>query len=82
MAKKRRKSRYRFWRSDGRGIIYTWRVGEAADRLGLTVEAARARLRKGALKGYKVDGQWYVVVYHPYRHRRLKRRRLAWQRWN
>jgi hypothetical protein len=54
-----------FWRNNGRGIRYTYEIGEAADRLGITIDAAKRRLLRGQLKGFKVDGQWYVVIYHP-----------------
>lgn len=66
-----------YWRNNGRGIRYTFEIGEAADRLGITIDAAKRRLRRGRLKGFKVDGQWYVVIYHPPRRwlRRYRKRR-------
>jgi hypothetical protein len=38
-------------------------IADAADRLGMTSEAVRMRLKRGTLSGAKVDGHW--VVYLP-----------------
>ncbi len=37
-------------------------LAEASLSLGLSPEAARKRLQRGTLEGYKVDNQWYVVL--------------------
>jgi hypothetical protein len=33
---------------------------DAAERLGLTVDAVRMRIRRGGLQAYKIDGKWFV----------------------
>jgi len=81
LAKKRRKSGRSYVRPDGRGIIYTWHIGEAADRLGITVATTRQRIRKGNLKGFKAGGEWYVVVRHPYRRRRRSSTQPQYSLW-
>jgi hypothetical protein len=43
---------------DTRGIP----VSQAARRLGISVAAARKRVQRGTLHGYKVDGQWFVIL--------------------
>lgn len=35
---------------------------EAAERLGLTVDAVRMRIKRKSIQAYKADGRWYVVV--------------------
>jgi hypothetical protein len=35
-------------------------LAEAAKRLNITVEAARKRVQRGSLPGYKSDGVWYI----------------------
>ena len=37
-------------------------VVEAAQLLGVTTDAVRARLRRGTLQGHKVEGEWLVTV--------------------
>jgi len=37
-------------------------VVEAAQLLGVTTDAVRARLRRGTLQGHKVEGEWLVSV--------------------
>ena len=37
-------------------------VGQAASRLGVSPDAIRKRIRRGTLRGYKVDGEWRVVL--------------------
>jgi len=37
-------------------------IAAAAGRLGLSVEAVRKRARRGSLRAYKRDGQWWVVL--------------------
>lgn len=37
-------------------------LSEAAEILGTTPEAVRKRINRGKLKGYKVDGRWYVIL--------------------
>jgi len=37
-------------------------LAEGAMALGLSQEAARKRLQRGTLDGYKVDGAWFVVL--------------------
>lgn len=43
---------------DTRGIP----VSQAAGILGISVAATRKRVQRGTLRGYKVDGQWMVVL--------------------
>jgi hypothetical protein len=33
---------------------------DAAERLGVTVDAVRIRTRRGGLEAYKIDGKWFV----------------------
>jgi hypothetical protein len=40
-------------------------VVEAAQRLGITTDAVRSRLRRGTLEGHKVDGEWMVHLPEP-----------------
>ncbi len=40
-------------------------VVEAAQLLGTTTDAVRARLRRGTLQGQKVDGEWQVIMPAP-----------------
>ena len=40
-------------------------VVEAAQLLGTTTDAVRARLRRGTLQGHKVDGEWQVIIPAP-----------------
>lgn len=37
-------------------------IGDAADRLGMTSEAVRMRLKRGTLQGEKLDGRWIVYL--------------------
>jgi len=37
-------------------------IGEAAQRLGLNVDAVRKRIKRGTLNAYKEDERWYVVL--------------------
>ena len=37
-------------------------IAEAAKIFGISIEATRKRVQRGYLKGYKVDGRWYVVL--------------------
>jgi predicted ArsR family transcriptional regulator len=37
-------------------------IADAADRLGLSSEAIRMRLKRGTLNGAKVDGRWVVYL--------------------
>lgn len=37
-------------------------IGEAAKRLGLSIEATRKRVRRRSLEAHKRDGRWYVVL--------------------
>ena len=37
-------------------------IGEAAQRLGLNVDAVRKRIKRGTLVAYKEDERWYVVL--------------------
>ena len=37
-------------------------IGEAATRLGLSVDAVRKRIRRRSLRAYKAGGHWYVVL--------------------
>lgn len=37
-------------------------VAEAADRLGVTHDAVRARIRRGTLEGEKEGGNWFVFL--------------------
>ncbi len=37
-------------------------IQEAAQRLGITVEAVRKRARRGSLTAYKTDGLWHIVL--------------------
>ncbi len=37
-------------------------VGQAAARLGVSPDAVRKRIRRGTIRGYKVDGGWRVVL--------------------
>jgi hypothetical protein len=40
-------------------------VAEAAQLLGLTVDAVRKRLQRGRLAGIKIDGEWLVMLDRP-----------------
>jgi len=37
-------------------------IGEAAERLGLNVDAVRKRIKRGTLPAYKEDDRWFVVL--------------------
>jgi hypothetical protein len=37
-------------------------ITSAAEKLGISVEAARKRVQRGSLQGYKVDGRWYIIL--------------------
>src|SRR4051794_3552275 len=37
-------------------------IQEAAQRLGITVEAVRKRARRGSLTAHKADGLWYIIL--------------------
>lgn len=37
-------------------------IGEAAQQLGTSPEAIRKRISRRTMRGYKVDGQWYVLL--------------------
>ncbi len=37
-------------------------IGEAAERLGITVTALRKRIKRGSVYAYKVDDRWRVVL--------------------
>ena len=37
-------------------------IGEAARQLGTSPEAIRKRISRRTMRGYKVDGQWYVIL--------------------
>jgi hypothetical protein len=37
-------------------------IQEAAQRLGITVEAVRKRARRGSLIAHKADGLWYIIL--------------------
>jgi excisionase family DNA binding protein len=37
-------------------------IAEAAEALGISVDAVRKRIRRGLVRCYKLDGRWYVVL--------------------
>jgi hypothetical protein len=67
-----KRRRFRPWRLRG-NTLYRCTLAEAAERLGYTIEGTRRRLRSGKLRGYRLDGQWYVIMPGFTRNRALRR---------